>query len=357
MNKENPSWNNWHWQLENSPSLIEIQDQLPLSICRGALSADAEFPAKITPYYLDLINWNNVPDDPIFKQSFPDIRELENSTDSVEVKDDDPLHEEDQMPVPYLIRRYQDRAVLLTTSRCAVHCRFCLRKRKWKRGIACHSINDPELAAISNFLKENPVIREVLISGGDPLVLETSRLKEILFRISQIPSIRILRLGTRVPVILPMRIDDDLVSMLSNVPGLWLATHFNHPRELTDAAVSACARLIRAGIPIINQTVLLKDINDRPEILKELFTGLATHRILPHYLFHIDPVTGNRHFTTGIQAGLDIIRSLRNQLSSIATPQFAFDLPEGGGKIPLLPDYKTKGGYRAIDGRIIEYPY
>lgn len=334
-----------------------LQDQLPRSFRRGALLADAEFPACSTPYYLDLIDWEKVPDDPIFKQSFPDLRELEDSTGTAEFKDEDPLHEEAQMPVPYLIRRYRDRAVLLTTTRCAVHCRFCLRKRKWKKGAACHSINDPELAAVCNFLKENPAIREVLISGGDPLVLETPRLREILLRISQIPSIMILRLGTRVPVVLPMRIDDELVSILSEIPGLWIATHFNHPRELTETAVSCCGKLTKAGIPIINQTVLLKDINERPEILKELFTGLATHRILPHYLFHIDPVTGNRHFATGIQAGLDIIRSLRNQLSSIATPQFAFDLPEGGGKIPLLPDYRIKDGYQAIDGRIINYPY
>ena len=357
QSKSNSAWNDWHWQLENTISCKEILDRLPRSISREILPVDSEFPSRITPYYLNLIDWHDVPDDPIYKQSFPDVRELENSTETAKFTEDDPLHEEDQMPVPYLIRRYQDRAVLLTTNHCAVHCRFCLRKRKWKKGAACHSINDNELAAVGNFLQENPSIREVLISGGDPLMLETTRLQEILWRISQIPSINILRLGTRLPVVLPMRVDDKLVSMLKDIPGLWLATHFNHPRELTTEAVNACRKLNQAGIPIINQTVLLKDVNDRPEILQELFTGLAAHRILPHYLFHIDPVTGNRHFSTGIQAGLEIIRSLRSRLSSISTPQFAFDLPEGGGKIPLLPDYKTPNGYQSIDGRIIDYPY
>lgn len=349
LNKTHPSWNDWHWQLENSDKTSDFQGK--------TLSVNYEFPTMVTPYYLSLVDFNSIPDDPIFRQSFPDLREIEDPIDIKAFDHEDPLFEEIQMPVPHLIRRYQDRVVLLTTNRCAVHCRFCLRKRKWKKGSDCHIISDTELSEVCAFLIKNPQIREILVSGGDPLILETSQLKEILLRLSQIPSVTIIRLGTRVPVVLPMRIDDKLAAMLADIPGLWVATHFNHPRELTTEAIAACKKLIKSGIPIINQTVLLKDINDQADILKELFSKLTIHKIKPHYLFHVDPVKGNRHFTTGIQAGLNIMRTLRNEISSLATPQFAFDLPEGGGKIPLLPDYKIGEGYETLDSRIVEYRY
>ena len=348
-------FNNWRWQLQNALTFSDISSHYSNKELSDIKAVDQIFPSFTTQYYYNLIELDNIPDDPIFRQVFPDICELRNNPETAFFENEDPLNEEGQMPVPHLIHRYQDRAVLLTTNRCAVHCRFCLRKRKWKKGVACHTITDNELSAVCVYLAKHPEIDEVLISGGDPLLLETASLKEILLRISQIPSVSILRVGTRVPTVLPMRIDDELSEMLSNVPGLWIATHFNHPAELTPEALNACGKLIISGIPVINQSVLMKGINDNTAVLKKLFSGLAANKIKPHYLFHIDPVKGNAHFATGIDSGLKIIEELRNQLSSLATPTFAIDLPEGGGKIPLQPDYRVGEGYKTIDGRVIEY--
>lgn len=332
--------------------LPDISNQIPEKMLSDIMVADAEFPFIISPYYLDLIDFDNLKNDPVFKQAFPDICELRNHT----FADPDPLNEEEQMPVKNLIHRYHDRAVLLVTNRCAVHCRFCLRKRKWKQGVAPQQISEDELDNVCRYLQQHQEIKEVLISGGDPLTLKTCELRKILLRISQISSVEILRLGTRIPVVMPSRIDQDLVKMLAEFPGLWVATHFNHPVELTADALAASSQLVRAGIPMVNQTVLLKGINDDSEILAELFSSLAKNKIKPHYLFHIDPVKGNAHFATGIEAGLQIMRELRNKISSLCTPVFAIDLPEGGGKVPLQPNYLTPEGYEAIDGSKISYP-
>lgn len=314
-------------------------------------AVENQFPTRITPYYLNLIDLDNIPDDPIFKQAFPDPCEISNDT----FKDEDPLNEEQQMPVENLIHRYHDRAVLLVTNRCAVHCRFCLRKRKWKQGMKTHSISEDELSRVCEYLGEHSEIKEILVSGGDPLMLKNCELRKILLRLSQIPSLEIIRLGTRIPVVLPARIDDALVEMLSEFSGLWVATHFNHPVELTEEAIAACSKLIKSGIPMVNQTVLLKGVNDNPETLATLFRNLVINKIKPHYLFHIDPVKGNAHFATGIEAGIEIMADLRNKISSLATPVFAIDLPEGGGKVPMQPNYLSDDGYKAIDGRRIKY--
>lgn len=332
-------------------TLSQISDQLPEHLRAGITRVNTEFPIKISPQYFNLIDFDNLPHDPIFKQCLPDICEIRNS----EFTDDDPLHEEQQMPVPRLIHRYQDRAVLLTTNVCATHCRFCLRKRKWKQGTKNSHISETELTDVCSYLKLHPEIKEILISGGDPLMLKNCELRKILLKISQIQSIDILRLGTRIPVVMPERINDELVHILAEFSGLWVATHFNHPVELTEDAINSCRKLTHAGIPVINQTVLLKGINNDSEILAELFSKLAKNRIKPHYLFHVDPVKGNAHFATGIDSGLKIMRELRNKISSICTPTFAIDLPEGGGKIPLQPDYLTEEGYEAIDERRIKY--
>lgn len=216
-------------------------------------------------------------------------------------------------------------------------------------------ISDTELNAVCEYLLKHPEVREILISGGDPLMLSTGRLHDILLRISRITSIDIIRLGTRIPVVMPSRIDNELIVILGSFSNLWLATHFNHPRELTEESLAVCNRLIRQGIPIINQTVLLKGINDDADLLADLFRTLAKNKIKPHYLFHVDPVKGNGHFRTGIDRGLQIMRELRNRISSVATPTFAIDLPGGGGKVPLQPDYRTPLGFESIDGRYIVY--
>ena len=332
-------------------NLSDISHKIPKSAIAEITETDAEFPLKISEYYLNLIDFDNLKNDPVYKQAIPDICEVRKH----DFDSEDPLDEEVQMPAKNLIHRYQDRVVLLVTNRCAVHCRFCLRKRKWKHGLPPLNITDAELANACEYLENHSEVREVLVSGGDPLMLQTCELRKILLRISQIPSVEIIRVGTRIPVVLPIRIDDDLVNMLSSFSGLWVATHFNHPVELTTEALAACNKLIQCGIPLINQTVLLKGVNDNTEVLAELFRTLAQNKIKPHYLFHVDPVKGNAHFATGIDAGLKIMKELRNKISSLATPVFAIDLPEGGGKVPLLPDYLSSEGYETIDGRRIRY--
>lgn len=332
-------------------SLPDILPHLTEKVQADITSVDAEFPVKISQYYFNLIDFDNLAKDPIFKQCIPESCELRNT----ENEHEDPLNEEQQMPVPSLIHRYQDRAVLLVNNCCAVHCRFCLRKRKWKRGSSQYRISYQELNAVCEYLEQHQEIKEVLISGGDPLILEIGELRKILLRISQIPAIEIMRVGTRIPVVMPARINEELVEMLASFSGLWLATHFNHPRELTKESLSACSMMIQRGIPIINQTVLLKGINDDVEILADLFRTLAKNKIKPHYLFHVDPVRGNGHFATGIAKGLEIMKALRNKISSLATPTFAIDLPEGGGKVPLQANYESTDGFESIDGRYIKY--
>lgn len=355
---KNKNWGDWRWQMRNA---IHSSAEFARKFHRNAdqfhtlsdvSSVERRFPALATPYYASLVSrTGTLSRDPIFKQAFPDIIEV-NDSDAGSM---DPLGEEKDSPVPRLIHRYTDRVVLLTTNACAIHCRFCLRKRGWADGSANFAITEDELDAVISYLMDHTEVREVLISGGDPLLLETARIADILSRISQVPSIKIIRIGTRAPVTLPMRIDDELVDVLASIPGLWVATHFNHPVELTDESLEACSKLVSNGIPILNQTVLLKGINDSARTLIELFANLGAHRIKPHYLFHLDPVVGTAHFATGVEKGLAIMKKLRGELSSVATPTFAIDLPDGGGKVPLQPDYKRDGKYESINGEFIPY--
>ncbi|MFA6567412.1 MAG: KamA family radical SAM protein [Victivallales bacterium] len=308
------------------------------------------YPFLASGYYLGLIGKDRK-NDPVFKQCFPDERELHRKKELSE----DPLAEERQTPVSNLIHRYKDRVVLLVTNKCAVHCRFCFRKRKWKNGNSAGDISDDNLQGACKYISRNTGIREVLVSGGDPLMLPTPRLKKILDSLSRIKNIDAIRIGTRIPAVLPMRIDKPLVNMLSDVRGLWIMTHFNHPSELTRESEQACLALVKAGIPLLNQTVLLKGVNDNAEVLEELFRGLVKIKVKPHYLFHADPVEGSSHFRTGIRRGLEIMRKLRPVLSSLGTPVFAIDLPDGGGKVPLQADYRSGGKYSGINGKKIFY--
>jgi len=313
---------------------------------------DDRYPVRITDYYLGLIDPVLGDADPIYRQCLPDSAELADTSSSF-----DPLSEVEQMPVPRLIHRFADRAVLLVTTHCLTHCRFCFRKRGWMSGAAEPDISDAELTAVAAHLRQTPAITEILISGGDPLTLGLERIRQIIETLRSTGTIRTIRLATRLPAVAPDLITAELASYLGGVPGLWLATHFNHPREITDKSSAALTRLVRAGVPVINQTVLLKGVNDRPEILEELFRALIGLRVKPHYLFHVDPVRGVRHFATGIQCGLDILRAFRPRLSSLAVPTFAIDLPEGGGKVALQPDYRVDGQYPDIqNSRLITYP-
>jgi len=312
---------------------------------------DKIHPALISEYYLNLIDRHSPQTDPIWQQVMPHDAEL-NDSELIE----DGLGEITQSPTSRLIHRYADRAVLLTTGRCSTRCRFCFRKRAWRQGGELADISDSELEAAINYLNHNRQIREVLISGGDPLMLSNQRLATIIDAINGIGTVEVIRLASRIPVTMPQRIDHELIKLLAAAGNGWFITHFNHPHELTESSASVCRALINHGIPVLNQTVLLKGINDHADILEKLFSNLVKIKVKPHYLFHIDPVYGVWHFATGIKRGLEIMRELRPRLSSLATPTFAIDLPAGGGKVNLQPDYRSENGFTTIDGRVIEHP-
>jgi lysine 2,3-aminomutase len=292
------------------------------------------YPLRINPYYLQLIKTNGAP---LYKQAVPDIRELEDHNGLI-----DPLAEEDLSPVPNLVHKYSDRALFLICSECAMYCRFCTRKRKV--GTKDMVITDKTIGAGLDYLQATPQIREVLLSGGDPLLLSDHKLKSILTRLRKIPSIEIIRIGTRVPCTLPMRITKELAAMLKKYHPLYINTHFNHPAEITPEATVACGRLADAGIPIGCQTVLLKGINDDAEVMRRLMRKLLTIRVKPYYLFQADLTRGTAHFRTRIETGIEIMRQLIGHISGMAVPTFALDAPGGGGKIPLTPEYITQYG-------------
>ena len=317
------------------------------------LEVEKKYPLLVSDYYLNLIDSStrHIENDPIWRQCMPSADELKDKNSDL-----DPLAEEIQMAVPRLIHRYPDRAVLLSTGKCATRCRFCFRKRTWTDGRELSDISKVELAEVCAYLRATPTVSEVLISGGDPLMLSCENLGFILDELSSIESISVLRIGTRVPVTLPSLVSPEVIEMLASYSGLWLMTHFNHPRELTDESITLCREFIKAGIPLLNQTVLLKGVNDNSETLENLFRKLITIKVKPHYLYHVDPVRGVRHFATGIDKGLEILKEFRSKLSSLAVPTFAIDLPEGGGKVALQPQYCCDNKYPSvIDEHLIEY--
>ena len=287
------------------------------------------YPLRVSAYYLDLIKKTGLP---LWRQAVPDIREL---TDTVGLID--PLDEENLSPVPGLVHKYPDRALFLVSSECAMYCRFCTRKRKV--GKPEMVINDATIAAGLDYLRRTPTISDVLVSGGDPLMLSVARLEQILKSLRAIPSIATIRIGTRIPCTLPMRVTPKLVAMLKKYHPLYINTHFNHPAEITPEAEQACTRLADAGIPLGCQTVLLRGVNDSPEILRELLYHLVRIRVKPYYLFQADLTKGTSHFRTTIDSGLALMRQLIGHVSGLAVPTYSLDAPGGGGKIPLTPDY------------------
>lgn len=291
----------------------------------------ARYPMRISPYYLELIRQAG---EPLLRQAVPDLRELD---DPVGIED--PLGEENLSPVPNLVHKYPDRVLLLVSGQCAMYCRFCTRKRKV--GQAALHFSEDNFAAALDYLRQTPSVREVLISGGDPLLLSDARLEEILHRLREIQSIEVIRIGTRTPCTLPMRVTAELVAMLRNFHPLYINTHFNHPAELTTEAARACTLLADAGIPLGCQTVLLKGVNDSAEVLQELFCGLLRLRVRPYYLMQADLTKGTSHFRTPVKSGIAIMRQLIGTVSGMAVPKFVLDAPGGKGKIPLSPDYIT----------------
>ncbi|OGQ98785.1 MAG: lysine 2,3-aminomutase [Deltaproteobacteria bacterium RIFOXYD12_FULL_55_16] len=292
------------------------------------------FPMRINPYYLGLIK---APGDPLWRQAVPDPLELDDSICLI-----DPLDEENRSPVPNLVHTYPDRALFLVTGQCAMYCRFCTRKRKV--GTSRMLASREAMQAAFAYLRENKQIRDVLISGGDPLLLSDETLIWLLDNLRAIPSLQIIRIGSRVPCTLPMRITTRLAAILKRYHPLYLNTHFNHPDEITPEAAKACARLAGAGIPLGNQTVLLRGVNDNAATITRLMHALLMIRVKPYYLFQSDMTQGVNHFRTRVETGLEIMQSLIGHTSGLAVPTFAIDAPGGGGKVPLSPNYLTSLG-------------
>ena len=349
-------WNDYHWQLSNRITSVE-----DLSGLRGFSSDETLLLSRvsnlyrmgITPYYLSLMRFNDI-DDPIAKQAIPSAEECF----GVQNGEDDPLEEEKDMPVPGLTHRYPDRCLMVVTNFCSMYCRHCTRKRIWALGEAAKT--EFELSKMFAYVKRHEEIRDVIISGGDPLTLPTDRLEFILKSLRKIPHVEIIRIGTRVPVVLPMRIDDKLCSVLEKYGPIWLNTQFNHPREVTSEAKAACDRLLRAGVPVNNQTVLLKGINDHPEIIRKLNIELLRAKVRPYYLFQCDMVRGLEHFRTRLAKGIEIMEALRGHTSGLAIPSYVVDVPGGGGKIPIMPAYILAMGeertvLRNYEGIIVSY--
>jgi lysine 2,3-aminomutase len=291
-------------------------------------AVNEHFSFRINPYYLSLIKEKG---DPIWKQAVPNIKELD---DHVGVPD--PLNEEGDMPVPGITHRYPDRVLFLISHECPIWCRFCTRKRKVGQD---SFVTNERIKMGIKYLSEHPEVRDVILSGGDPLVLSNEKLEWILKSVREIPHIEIIRIGSKVPCILPQRITQELCDMLKKYHPLYINTHFNHPRELTPESKKACEMLANAGIPIGNQTVLLKGVNDDPETMKKLVQGLLKMRVRPYYIYQADITKGTDHFRTRVEKGLEIIKALRGFTSGLAVPHFVIDSPGGGGKIPLLPHY------------------
>lgn len=331
-------WNDWHWQQRERITTLEQLDQviqLTDDERRAVIETDAQFHMGITPYYASLMDPQD-PTCPVRLQSVPTMGELTYAAADLE----DPLAEERDMPVPGITHRYPDRVLFYTTHNCPVYCRHCTRKRK---------VADPTSAAAKSqieqslaYIEHHTEIRDVVISGGDPLSLSDDRLDYLLGRLRAIPHVEIFRLGTRNLVTLPQRITDDLVQMLKKHQPVWVNTHFNHPLECTGEAFDAARRMADAGCVIGNQMVLLKGINDDPRIVKELNHKLLMMRIRPYYIYQCDLAKGISHFRTPIEAGRRIIRSLRGHTSGMAVPYFVVDAPNGGGKIPVNPDYVVR---------------
>ncbi|KJS01105.1 MAG: lysine 2,3-aminomutase [Desulfobulbaceae bacterium BRH_c16a] len=340
------------WQIILQDSITTLDDLKKHLDCDSTALGEviANFPMRINPYFLKLIQ---SPGDPLWKQAVPDAAEIRDGICAV-----DPLAEEELSPVPNLVHKYPDRVLFLVSSQCAMYCRFCTRKRKV--GTDRMRISEKTLAAGYGYLRNHPEIKEVLLSGGDPLLLSDDTIGAILENLRAIPSIEIIRIGTRVPSVLPMRITDRLVAILKAHHPLYINTHFNHPLEITKEASIACMKLADAGIPLGCQTVLLKGVNDNAATMKQLLQTLLRIRVKPYYLFQADLTRGTDHFRTATETGMTIMRSLYGHISGMAVPTFALDAPGGKGKIPLTPQYILEKGktllFENYKGEVCTYP-
>ncbi len=337
-------WNSWRWQLSHRLNSVEdLERILPLSESeRKALSAPGLFRVDITPYFVSLIDPDD-PADPVRQQVLPTDAEMVPFTGMME----DSLSEDEHSPVPGLVHRYPDRVLMLVTTQCASYCRYCTRSRIV--GDPKEQFSRAEFEMQLDYLRRTPQVRDVLLSGGDPLTLAPKLLEELIGRLREIEHIEIIRIGSRVPVFLPMRVDAELTAMLEKFHPLWLNIHVNHPNEITSELAEACDKLSKAGIPLGNQSVLLAGINDCVHIQRQLVQDLVRMRVRPYYLYQCDMVEGAGHFRTPVAKGIEIIEGLRGHTSGYAVPTFVVDAPAGGGKIPLMPNYAISQG----DARVV----
>ena len=330
-------WTDWRWQLR-----ARVKDLASLSRILNLSPDEADairrhqgsLPVGITPYYLTLLDRDD-PTQGLRRTHVPVGQEYLKTPGEA----DDPLGEDHDAAVPGLVHRYPDRVLFLTTGFCSTYCRYCTRSRMVGEAGGEYSFSIPQWQKAIAYIEAHPEIRDVLLSGGDPLTLADDKLEWLLGRLRAIKHVEFLRIGTKVPVVLPMRITRRLTSMLRRYHPLWMSIHFTHPDELTPEVKEACARLADAGIPLGSQTVLLKGVNDDPEVMKRLMHGVLMARVKPYYLYQCDPITGSSHFRTPVSKGIEIIEGLRGHTTGYAVPQYVIDAPGGGGKIPLLPEY------------------
>jgi len=350
------NWKDWRWHFRNRITTVEeLSKFVPLTGKEQSRLklVITKYPLAVTPYYLSLINVDD-PNDPIRKQAIPSFDEIALAG----MGQEDPLEEVRDSLVPGLVRRYPDRVLMVLTDICPMFCRHCTRKREWRNG---GWVRTPaELETMLEQIRRNKAIRDVIISGGDPLTLSVRRLEEVLSKLRQIEHVDIIRIGTRFPVVLPQRIDDELCAMLSKYSPIWLNTHFNHPNEITPEAAAACDKLLRSGIPVNNQSVLLRGVNDSVETQTKLCQELLKAKVRPYYLFQADEVQGTEHLRTTVETGLKIIEGMRGYTSGLAIPTYVIDLPGGGGKVPLQPAYLIAQNdeeltFRNFQGRIFHY--
>ncbi|APC38848.1 lysine 2,3-aminomutase [Clostridium estertheticum] len=334
-NVTDKEWNDWEWQVKNRIETVEeLKKYIPLTLEEeeGAKKCLQTLRMAITPYYLALIDPSD-PYDPIRKQAIPTALELHKAEADLL----DPLHEDTDSPVPGLTHRYPDRVLLLITDMCSMYCRHCTRRRF--AGQNDNSMPIDKIDKAIEYIRNTVQVRDVLLSGGDALLVTDDKLEYIIKKLREIPHVEIIRIGSRVPVVLPQRITPKLVDMLKKYHPIWLNTHFNHPNEITQEAKLACERLANAGIPLGNQSVLLRGVNDCSNIMMQLVHELVKIRVRPYYIYQCDLSMGLEHFRTPVSKGIEIIEGLRGHTSGFCVPTFVVDAPGGGGKIPVMPGY------------------
>jgi lysine 2,3-aminomutase len=353
-----PQWSDWHWQLKHRiTSLDQLQRFMPTLTPEeyaGTLLANTKLALAITPYFFNLID----PADencPIRRQVIPRIEETETAAWEMS----DPCGEDSHSPVPGLVHRYPDRVLFLVTDRCAAYCRYCTRSRLVSNatGYDFHPQFDQQL----DYIRRTPQIRDVLLSGGDPLLLSDAKLEHLLQRLRDIPHVEFIRIGSRIPIFLPQRITPEFCAMLKRFHPLFLSIHSNHPRELTTEVRDALGRLADAGVPLGNQSVLLRHVNDDPEIMKAHVQKLLMCRVRPYYIYQCDLIAGSAHLRASVRKGLAIMEQLRGHTTGYAVPQYVIDAPGGGGKVPVSPEYVLSRNHdrvviRNYEGKIFEYP-